>query len=123
MALLRLGSHSCRTRKQVKWPKTLLVVSHAREFLNATCTDIIHLHSKKLVAYKGVVQPSSAGVIKWLVRCRSKLSYRQQVTSTSRTCQQDKRLWGTPVWAAWLSMLCASRNLWLERHVSRALGH
>ena len=37
----------------VKWPKTLLVVSHAREFLNAVCTDTIHLHSKKLVTYKG----------------------------------------------------------------------
>ena len=37
----------------VKWPKTLLVVSHAREFLNAVCTDTIHLHSKKLTTYKG----------------------------------------------------------------------
>mmetsp|Transcript_19452 Transcript_19452/g.58771 ORF Transcript_19452/g.58771 Transcript_19452/m.58771 type:complete len:828 (+) Transcript_19452:417-2900(+) len=37
----------------VKWPKTLLVVSHAREFLNAVTTDTIHLHSKKLTMYKG----------------------------------------------------------------------
>ena len=37
----------------VRWPKTLLVVSHAREFLNAVCTDTIHLHNKKLVTYKG----------------------------------------------------------------------
>jgi len=37
----------------VKWPKTLLVVSHAREFLNCVCTDIIHLHSQKLTTYKG----------------------------------------------------------------------
>ncbi|CAD7697954.1 unnamed protein product, partial [Ostreobium quekettii] len=36
-----------------KWPTTLLVVSHARQFLNAVCTDILHLHSHKLVAYKG----------------------------------------------------------------------
>lgn len=35
-----------------RWPKTLLVVSHAREFLNSVCTDIIHLHSRKLIAYK-----------------------------------------------------------------------
>ncbi len=45
----------------MKWPKTLLVVSHAREFLNAVTTDTIHLHSRKLTAYKGarVVQDIS----------------------------------------------------------------
>jgi ATP-binding cassette, subfamily F, member 3 len=37
----------------VRWPKTLVVVSHAREFLNMVCTDILHLHGSKLVAYKG----------------------------------------------------------------------
>lgn len=51
-------SHKQRTSvgvvcSQVKWPKTLLVVSHAREFLNAVTTDTIHLHSKKLTVYKG----------------------------------------------------------------------
>jgi ATPase subunit of ABC transporter with duplicated ATPase domains len=40
---------------QVTWPKTLLVVSHAREFLNAVTTDTIHLHSRKLTTYKGAV--------------------------------------------------------------------
>lgn len=37
----------------VKWPKTLVVVSHAREFLNTVVTDIVHLHNQKLVTYKG----------------------------------------------------------------------
>ncbi|KXZ48205.1 hypothetical protein GPECTOR_29g111 [Gonium pectorale] len=37
----------------VKWPKTLLVVSHAREFLNVVATDILHLHSQKIITYKG----------------------------------------------------------------------
>ncbi|VFQ76021.1 unnamed protein product [Cuscuta campestris] len=37
----------------VKWPKTFIVVSHAREFLNTVVTDIIHLQNKKLVTYKG----------------------------------------------------------------------
>mmetsp|Transcript_18986 Transcript_18986/g.32470 ORF Transcript_18986/g.32470 Transcript_18986/m.32470 type:complete len:755 (+) Transcript_18986:110-2374(+) len=37
----------------VKWPKTLMIVSHAREFLNVVCTDILHLHSQKLASYKG----------------------------------------------------------------------
>lgn len=36
----------------VKWPKTLLVVSHAREFLNQVATDILHLHSNKIITYK-----------------------------------------------------------------------
>ena len=29
------------------------MVSHAREFLNSVCTDIIHLHSRKLTIYRG----------------------------------------------------------------------
>lgn len=31
----------------------MLVVSHAREFLNTVCTDIIHLLSRKLTQYRG----------------------------------------------------------------------
>ncbi|RZC91469.1 hypothetical protein C5167_027534 [Papaver somniferum] len=37
----------------VKWPKTFIVVSHAREFLNTVVTDILHLQAQKLTAYKG----------------------------------------------------------------------
>jgi ATP-binding cassette subfamily F protein 3 len=37
----------------LKWPKTFIVVSHAREFLNTVVTDILHLHGRKLHAYKG----------------------------------------------------------------------
>lgn len=37
----------------VKWPKTVLIVSHAREFLNSVCTDIVHLKSRKLASYRG----------------------------------------------------------------------
>lgn len=36
-----------------KWPKTFIVVSHAREFLNTVVTDILHLHGQKLHSYKG----------------------------------------------------------------------
>ena len=35
------------------WKSTVLVVSHDREFLNSIATDTIHLHSKRLDAYKG----------------------------------------------------------------------
>lgn len=35
------------------WKKTLIIVSHDQEFLDNICTDIIHLHNKKLNNYKG----------------------------------------------------------------------
>jgi ATP-binding cassette subfamily F protein 3 len=35
------------------WKKTLIVVSHAREFLNTVCTDTLHLNDeKKILRYK-----------------------------------------------------------------------
>ncbi|KAI3687431.1 hypothetical protein L1987_81127 [Smallanthus sonchifolius] len=36
-----------------KWPKTFIVVSHAREFLNTVVTDILYLQNQKLSTYKG----------------------------------------------------------------------
>lgn len=36
-----------------RWKKTLIVVSHDRDFLNSVSTDIIHLHDFKLLTYKG----------------------------------------------------------------------
>ena len=36
-----------------RWKKTLIVVSHDREFLNSVTTDIIHLHDLKLHYYRG----------------------------------------------------------------------
>ena len=35
------------------WPGTLLIVSHDRNFLNAVAQEILHLHSQKIVAYRG----------------------------------------------------------------------
>ncbi|KAI3874482.1 hypothetical protein MKX03_004812 [Papaver bracteatum] len=32
---------------------TLVIISHDRDFLNATCGDIIHLHEQKLQLYRG----------------------------------------------------------------------
>jgi len=37
----------------VSYPGTLLIVSHARDFLNGICTDMVHLHRHKLHQYKG----------------------------------------------------------------------
>ncbi|KAK0414855.1 hypothetical protein QR680_011642 [Steinernema hermaphroditum] len=35
------------------WASTIIIVSHDRSFLNAICTDIVHLHSKRLDQYRG----------------------------------------------------------------------
>jgi ATP-binding cassette subfamily F protein 3 len=37
----------------LSYSKTLIIVSHDRDFLNTVCTDIIHMQNKKLVRYKG----------------------------------------------------------------------
>ncbi len=36
----------------MRWKKTLVVVSHDRDFLNSVTTDIIHLHDLKLHFYR-----------------------------------------------------------------------
>lgn len=36
-----------------KWPRTLIMISHDRDFLNAVCTGIIHLQARKLTFYSG----------------------------------------------------------------------
>jgi ATP-binding cassette subfamily F protein 1 len=36
-----------------RWKKTLVVVSHDRDFLNTVCSDVIHLHDLKLATYRG----------------------------------------------------------------------
>ena len=42
----------CSTSFQ-DWPKTILVVSHDRQFLNSVATDILHLHTMRLDSYRG----------------------------------------------------------------------
>ncbi|CEL93709.1 unnamed protein product [Vitrella brassicaformis CCMP3155] len=36
-----------------EWPKTCIIVSHARQFLNDVCTDIIHFSDQTLTYYRG----------------------------------------------------------------------
>lgn len=38
---------------QTLYETTIIIVSHARDFLNATCEEIIHFQSQKLTYYKG----------------------------------------------------------------------
>ena len=37
----------------LNWPYTLVIVSHARDFIDSIATDIIHLQNQKLTYYKG----------------------------------------------------------------------
>jgi len=37
----------------INWPNTVVIVSHAREFMNVVCTDIQHYADQKLTHYKG----------------------------------------------------------------------
>uniref|UniRef100_A0AC35U1R8 ABC transporter domain-containing protein n=1 Tax=Rhabditophanes sp. KR3021 TaxID=114890 RepID=A0AC35U1R8_9BILA len=39
--------------KLQNWTGTIFTVSHDRNFLNSVCTDIIHMHSKRLDSYRG----------------------------------------------------------------------
>lgn len=43
----------CTQEYLQRWKKTLIVVSHDRDFLNSITTDIIHLHDLKLHYYRG----------------------------------------------------------------------
>uniref|UniRef100_A0A0E0D2L9 ABC transporter domain-containing protein n=1 Tax=Oryza meridionalis TaxID=40149 RepID=A0A0E0D2L9_9ORYZ len=47
-AVLWLEQYLCS-----QWKKTLIVVSHDRDFLNTVCNEIIHLHDKNLHVYRG----------------------------------------------------------------------
>lgn len=37
----------------VRWPNTILIVSHDQAFLNSTCTDTLHMHDEQLDSYRG----------------------------------------------------------------------
>ena len=38
-----------------QWKRILLLVSHSQDFLNGVCTNIIHMHQKKLNYYSGTI--------------------------------------------------------------------
>jgi ATP-binding cassette, subfamily F, member 1 len=44
-----------------QWKKTLIVVSHDRDFLNTVCNGIVHLHEKKLDVYRGSFDDFESG--------------------------------------------------------------
>ncbi|XP_031504315.1 ABC transporter F family member 4 [Nymphaea colorata] len=87
-AVLWLEEYLCR------WKKTLVVVSHDRDFLNTICTDIIHLFDEKLHFYRGNFDDFESGYEQKRKESNKKYeTYEKQVKAAKRTgnrAQQEK---------------------------------
>ncbi|KAK6247655.1 hypothetical protein QUC31_019220 [Theobroma cacao] len=87
-AVLWLEEYLCR------WKKTLVVVSHDRDFLNSVCTEIIHLHDFKLQFYRGNFDDFESGYEQRRKEMNKKFEiYEKQVKAAKRSgnrVQQDK---------------------------------
>ncbi|KAI4379305.1 hypothetical protein MLD38_005622 [Melastoma candidum] len=87
-AVLWLEEYLCR------WKKTLVVVSHDRDFLNTMCTEIIHLHDQKLHFYHGNFDDFESGYEQRRKEMNKKFEiYDKQVKATKRSgnkAQQEK---------------------------------
>ncbi|CAH8382699.1 unnamed protein product [Eruca vesicaria subsp. sativa] len=87
-AVLWLEEYLCR------WKKTLVVVSHDRDFLNTVCTDIIHLHDQNLHFYRGNFDSFESGYEQRRKEMNKKFEiYDKQVKAAKRTgnrAQQEK---------------------------------
>ncbi|KAF5206355.1 Abc transporter f family member [Thalictrum thalictroides] len=77
-----------------QWKKTLVVVSHDRDFLNTVCTEIIHLHDEKLQVYRGNFDDFETGYEQRRKEMNKKFEiYDKQVKAAKRTgsrVQQEK---------------------------------
>ncbi|EXC49943.1 ABC transporter F family member 4 [Morus notabilis] len=87
-AVLWLEEYLCR------WKKTLVVVSHDRDFLNTVCTEIIHLHDLKLHFYRGNFDDFESGYEQRRKEVNKKFEiYDKQVKAAKRSgnrAQQEK---------------------------------
>ena len=70
------------------WPKTLVVVSHARNFLNEVATDIVHLHTRKMVVYKGNFDIFEKTASERLKNARKQAESQQQARDHMQACPQ-----------------------------------
>uniref|UniRef100_A0A0D6QY42 ABC transporter domain-containing protein n=1 Tax=Araucaria cunninghamii TaxID=56994 RepID=A0A0D6QY42_ARACU len=77
-----------------RWKKTLVVVSHDRDFLNTVCTDIIHLHDEKLHFYRGNFDAFESGYEQKRKETNKKYEiYEKQMKAAKRSgnrVQQEK---------------------------------
>ncbi|XP_059662014.1 ABC transporter F family member 4 [Cornus florida] len=87
-AVLWLEEYLCR------WKKTLVVVSHDRDFLNTVCVEIIHLHDLKLHFYRGNFDDFESGYEQRRKEMNKKFEiYDKQLKAAKRTgnrAQQEK---------------------------------
>ncbi|XP_009366245.1 ABC transporter F family member 4-like [Pyrus x bretschneideri] len=87
-AVLWLEEYLCR------WKKTLVVVSHDRDFLNTVCSEIIHLHDLKLHIYRGNFDDFETGYEQRRKEVNKKFEiYDKQMKAAKRSgsrAQQDK---------------------------------
>ncbi|KAL6318471.1 hypothetical protein AAG906_041242 [Vitis piasezkii] len=87
-AVLWLEEYLCR------WKKTLVVVSHDRDFLNTVCSEIIHLHDQKLHFYRGNFDDFESGYEQRRKEMNKKFEiHDKQVKAAKRTgnrVQQEK---------------------------------
>ncbi|CAI9776638.1 unnamed protein product [Fraxinus pennsylvanica] len=77
-----------------RWKKTLVVVSHDRDFLNTVCNEIIHLHDLKLHFYRGNFDDFESGYEQRRKEMNKKFEiYDKQVKAARRSgnrAQQEK---------------------------------
>ncbi|KAJ3669433.1 hypothetical protein LUZ60_011383 [Juncus effusus] len=87
-AVLWLEEYLCQ------WKKTLIVVSHDRDFLNTVCTEIIHLHEFKLHVYRGNFDDFETGYEQKRREMNKKYeTFEKQMKAAKKTgskAQQDK---------------------------------
>ncbi|KAJ7946549.1 ABC transporter-like protein [Quillaja saponaria] len=87
-AVLWLEEYLCR------WKKTLVVVSHDRDFLNSVCNEIIHLHDLKLHFYRGNFDGFESGYEQRCKEMNKKFeNYEKQMKASKRSgnhVQQEK---------------------------------
>ena len=87
-AVLWLEEYLCQ------WKKTLIVVSHDRDFLNTVCNEIIHLHDLKLHVYRGNFDDFESGYEQKRREMNKKYeTYEKQMKAARKSgskAQQDK---------------------------------
>ncbi|XP_071696656.1 ABC transporter F family member 4 [Rutidosis leptorrhynchoides] len=76
----------------IRWKKTLVVVSHDRDFLNSVCNEIIHLHDLKLHLYRGNFDDFESGYEQRRKEMNKKFeTYDKQVKAAKRAGNQKQQ--------------------------------